>query len=208
MGTEFAKVRDFFDMVFDVYILKDLKHLNSISSDEHGYGACAIPMALSIVTAIEMLGFLIREDNVKANKKGETSDNMSAFIDNFMNITESDKSRLIYEYRNGMAHYFFPQSTKERGKIFGIIKKATSNQLLFIEHNHVVILDVFQLYEHFLKAINKLKNKLFLEKDERLILDFSRGLKDTDYRFYEYQSYPFVPMPQLTATPNPIESKK
>ena len=66
MGNNKKEVLDFFENHIIKYIVKDLEILNTIKADEKGSGACSIPQASSTFSALDLIGYLIDPQDLKA----------------------------------------------------------------------------------------------------------------------------------------------
>ena len=178
-----TKVLQFYETFIEKYILKDLAILQSIKPDTAtGLGGCTIPTAMTIISSIELLGFLLNEKGVT----GESKNNITKFIKYekesfFPSYYTDDAIEKIYNYRHGMMHDFFP---KFKGKFAGICKNET-NSSLFLSHSIAgeteESLNVTVLTNDFIKAATILKEFLEKTEDESILDTILKGLKDLDY---------------------------
>jgi hypothetical protein len=152
-------ILSFYEFFIEGYVMGDLEILKSINPDQMtGLGGCTIPTAMTIISTIDLLGFLINE---KA-KTGESATNISYFMNFerlFPHYYDSKVIDKICNYRQGMMHHFFP---KFKGQFAGICKNET-NSLLFIRNsvNKEESFNVTVLTKDFMNAIEKFK--LYLE---------------------------------------------
>lgn len=159
LKTKREKVIGFYEQFIEGYIIGDLKVLIAINPDTiTGLNGCTIPAAMTIISAIELLGFLIRE---KA-KTGESCENICSFIKFntlFAGYYDDDAINKICNYRQGMMHHFFP---KFKGKFAGICKND-KNISLFVSDStgNQESLNVSVLAKDFIVAVNKFK--IFIE---------------------------------------------
>jgi hypothetical protein len=173
----------FFETFIERFILEDLKVLQSIQPDTiTGLGGCTIPTAMAVISAIDLIGFLL-------NEKGDTKksgENISYFInynimDLFPKYYNSDVVDKIYNYRHGMMHHFFP---KFKGNFSGICKNENEKSLFIshlIDNQTEESLNITVLTNDFIKAVERLK--LFLENtnDESIFNTIIKGLKGLEY---------------------------
>jgi hypothetical protein len=177
------EILDFFKRFIEDFIMKDLEILNSIKPDnETGLGGCTIPTAMTIISASELLGFLLNEKGVT----GKSKDNISHFFNYdktslFPTTYNSDIIDVIFNYRHGMMHHFFP---KFKGQFAGICKDE-GNSNLFIIHTingqPEESLNVSVLVKDFIEAIKKLRAFFESTSDESIFDTILKGLKDIDY---------------------------
>lgn len=189
------KVIDFFEKFIENFICKDLEILAMIKPDKvTGLGGCTIPTAMTIISSIDLLGFLL-------NTKGSTSEskqNISYFIGYdlisdklFPNYYNDDVIDKISHYRHGMMHHFFP---KFKGKYAGICKDSSSDNILVyhsINDSEEESLNVSVLCKDFLVSIEKLKTYLANDPTEEVLDSIIKGLKNLGHSLEIY--------PQLTA---------
>lgn len=163
------KVLDFYEIFIEGFIMNDLEVLCSIKPDPiSGLKGCTIPTAMTIISSMDLLGFLL-------NKNGNTNcskENISYFImfENkklFPNYLEKDIDK-IFNYRHGMMHHFFP---KFKGQFAGICKNENISSL-FVNTPSVgkceESLNVSVLAQDFFIAIEKLKQHLDYHAEKEL----------------------------------------
>jgi len=185
LETDRQKVFRFFEKFIDNYIVKDLTILQSIQPDkETGMGGCTIATAMTIISSMELLGFLLNPNG----ETGKSKDNISYFLyfpneklfpDYYDNVTFEK----IYNYRHGMMHHFFP---KFKGQFAGICKNENTSEL-YISHEIDGVeeesLNVNVLAIDFLHALSKLKDFLQKNTDEKIFDTVIKGLKNLDFYF-------------------------
>jgi len=185
------KVLDFYKTFIEGYILEGIKILQVIQPDsKRGLGGCTVPLAMAIISSMDLLGFLLKNDG-DTKKSG---DNISHFI-NFPNLFpidyNGDAVDKICNYRQGMMHHFFP---KFKGQFAGICKNE-NDESLFIHHlingNREESLNVTVFTVNFVKALKTLKDYLEQTDDESIFDTILKGLKNLDY---------YVQMPSTTTT--------
>lgn len=177
-------VIDFYNIYIEGFIIGDLKILQSIKPDpNNGLNGCTIPTAMTVISCIELLGFLLN----KGGETGKSEKNLSYFFnfdsgsllpDYYLSQNILDK---ILNYRHGMMHHFFP---KFKGQYAGICKNDQDSSLFIL---HLIdgveqeSLNVSVLTTDLIIAFEKLK--VFFQNciDESLFDTIIKGLKDIEY---------------------------
>jgi hypothetical protein len=168
-------VLDFYKIFVEGYILSDIKILLDIEKKEEAfYGNCTIPLAMTVVSAMDLLGLLIGE-----NKENDKSEN---HIKEYFRVCEDVFDPLIYNseiiekiflYRHGMMHNFFPSF---KGEQFHGICKNCSEELL-IEVDTIKSLNISVLTKDFIKSIKFVGEKISEIEDEDFFSNFLSSLK-------------------------------
>lgn len=183
------KVVDFFTKFIEGFICKDLEVLHLIQPDKvTGLGGCTIPTAMTVISSIDLLGFLLNR-NGDVNKSSQNIEyflNYSLQSDDLFPRYYRDKIDKISNYRHGMMHHFFP---KFKGKYAGICKDMESNTI-FVNHNVneqlEESLNVFVLCQDFLFSIKKLGIYLKNNPEEEMLDFMINGLWGLDYSLEMY----------------------
>lgn len=176
-----AQVIAFYKTFIEGYILEDLIVLLSIKPDPAtGKGGCTVPTAMTIISAMELLGFLLNE-NGDTKKSKENLYFLFDFNESFLFSSFDDEIKeKLFHYRHGMMHHFFP---KFKSKFSGICKDET-NQNLFVSHkvNGEVeeSLNVNTLARYFIEATEKLKIFLVESENIEVFETILTGLKNID----------------------------
>jgi hypothetical protein len=161
-----------FRVQVDGYILADLRNIMPIQPDSNGFGGCAVPAAMAIIAAMEMFGTYITSNPDTSRGK----DYLVKFIQTYIpEISEDDRNKLIFNYRNKMMHIYFGDITTT--KIFSISKIAYTTELIEKRDSYLRILSVPKLYELFLHGVERLRNKIFVEKDMPIIDTFFTNIQ-------------------------------
>ncbi|MBL0109840.1 MAG: hypothetical protein IPP42_02825 [Saprospiraceae bacterium] len=133
--------------------LGDLEQMNQIS----GEFDCSIPMAMTIISNIELIGYFLNNDA----KVNESKNNIKRAILSDSTIFNNEYlvniDLLINYFRHGMMHGFFPNLKSTYNPLLsrlGIKKIKTSQRL--IEND---TLNVSRLFIDFKSFINKLKQE-------------------------------------------------
>lgn len=192
------KVISFYEQFIEGYIIGDLEVLRSINPDPvSGLKGCTIPTAMTIISTIDLLGFLIKE---KA-QTGESAKNICSFIkfnNLFSGYYDDIAINKICNYRQGMMHHFFP---KFKGEFAGICKNKKSNSLFVTENDGAQeSLNVSVLVIDFINAVNKFR--LFIEttNDEKIFDTILQGL-------YKIEELPSTLTPCTTINPGTPKNK-
>lgn len=192
------KVLEFYRIFIEGYIKEDLIVLSSIEPDPiSGLKGCTIPTAMTILSSMDLIGFLLNENG----KVGESEKNISFFIKYLNYRFFPSYNDLIIEklinYRHGMMHHFFP---KFKGEFAGICKNNESSNL-FIKNTFNEMqeesLNVSVLSSDFVRTIDGLKLYLENEACNRLFGTILHHLKNLDYYLNTY------PMISCITTINP-----
>lgn len=205
LETDKQKVIRFFEKFVENYIVKDLTILQSIQPDaKTGLDGCTIPTAMTIISSMDLFGFLLNPNGETGNSK----DNISYFF-NFPNMrlfpTYYDNATLekIFNYRHGMMHHFFP---KFKGQFAGICKNVDSPELFIYHEIDGAVensLNVSVLTIDFFEALKKLKDFLQNSSDEKLFATIIKGLINLDYYF----QIPNITTTETTINPGTPKNK-
>lgn len=165
-----VEIQGFFNLQVDGYILGDLEILMALKSNGQGFGMCTIPAAMLIISSMEMFGTLLTSSPDESS--GSPKYLKQFIVDYIPEISERDTQCLIYNYRHKMMHLFFPKVGYP--KMYGVTKKPASNDLINRTNPDRPVLNVVKLSELFKNAIEALRSKLLVQKDESLIHVFLR----------------------------------
>lgn len=177
------KVLQFFNLFIEDFIIEDLKKLILIEpNSETKLGGCTIPTAMTIISSIELIGFLLRKNAGSRESEKNISNFLNYDKEKFFPVYYDGKAiDKIIKYRTGMLHHFFP---KFENKFAGICKDST-NSNLFICYDSTKqfeeSLNVSVFAEDFLNAIKKVKHFLENTSEEELFDTILSGLKGLDY---------------------------
>ena len=108
---QLKEITTYFERVFWGYVRNDIDSPLNIELDEKQIGGCSVPLAISILSAMNQLGYLT--SNKEENKK-ETEYYIKKFCRDWMSRTnklfekETFQKLIVHFYRHGMAHQFLP----------------------------------------------------------------------------------------------------
>jgi len=158
------RVLSFFDNEISMYILPDIDMLtNKIRPDEKGLRGCTVPLAMMLFAVIDLFGYLMRDDE-KA-KKYETLENFKYLFSKricfFPAIYEDNSEMIVKLFRHGLIHQFFPKAS-------GITKSSLNNKPLIFEHSGIPYLNVNVLSNDVTIALNKIKQYIIEDRDNKL----------------------------------------
>lgn len=152
--TNKSEVLDLFDNHIIKYIVKDLEILDNIAPDIAGTGACTIPQAISTFAALDLIGYLVHSQNVRAVEMSFTEliNNDIYFPDikqyssytNFF-ISFRDNLRSIMAHRFLLAKYDITKS---------------NNGLLFFEESGRQIFNASHFTKMTVAAIKKIDSQI------------------------------------------------
>jgi hypothetical protein len=200
--TKRKDILNFFKLFIEGYALGDLEILKSIKPDTCGQKGCTIPSAMTIISCIDLLGFLIYE-KAETGKSAENISNFLKFHPLFPEYYDDITIDKICNYRQGMMHHFFP---KFKGQFAGICKNENDSKL-FIPHNNnsgEESLNVSVLTKDFINAINKFKIFLETTNEEKILDTMLKGLKNLDY----YIQIPSTVTTYTTVNPGTPKNKR
>lgn len=161
-------IEDFFKLFIKNYLVGDILVLNKIKKDKRtGLNACTIPQAMSVLSGIDLLGYLF--GNNKATD--ETEKHIFEFYriaNNFLltKYNEGDIKKLVL-YRHGMMHNFFPKFHAEK---IGICKSESESLFIKETFNGIEIesLNVRVLTKDFLFVVLSLEKTVKNGSDDVL----------------------------------------
>lgn len=171
------EIKTYFERVFWGYVRNDIDSLLNIELDEKQFGGCSVPLAMSILSAMNQLGYLT--SNKEENKK-ETEYYIKKFCRDWMSRTnklfekETFQKLIVHFYRHGMAHQFLPlhsisitRDPKQKNVLeFGSGEIYCSIQVKILAENLLQTIDL--IYKKLNKAI---------ENDHEFIRRFFLRLK-------------------------------
>lgn len=144
----------------DNYLIKDLESLKTIGKEKSAKdetGGCGIPMLMSLLSGIELLGRIYTGMEKREAFKSILKD----FFPN--EYSENNNAESIYSgVRNGTAHIFLPT--------FNLVLSNNGDRSmnLVIDSYERVHIDTTCFYEDFLKNYPKIKDKIMsMENDKR-----------------------------------------
>jgi len=99
------------------YLLPEIESLADKRANEEGIGNFSIPLAATLFSLLDFLGYLIRKDT---DTDTDTSENFRAILLNnsyFPNSYRSEDIELVIQiYRHSITHTVFPRATAGIGK--------------------------------------------------------------------------------------------
>jgi len=189
MASNKQVILDFYQNFIEGFIIGDLEVLDSIKPDTiSGLKGCAIPTAMTIISTIELLGFLLN----KGSSTSDSSANIKFFLhyngNSFFphNYFTGDVEEKICNYRQGMMHHFFP---KFKGGVAGICKNDNDENLFITirgREPNEESLNVSILTRDFFEALNRFKVYLEEEQDDNFFNSIKIRLKDLEYNIEIY----------------------
>lgn len=168
-------VVDFYKTYVEGYILSDINNLLKIEKKEGDlYGNCTIPLAMTVVSSMDLLGFLLGKNKQTGDSGSHLREYFSFCKEIFdRNIYTSDIIEKIILYRHGMMHNFFPSY---KGELFNGICKICSEELI-IEVDSIKSLNISVLTKDFIKSIKFVGEKISGIEDEDFFSNFLSSLK-------------------------------
>lgn len=191
-------VRAFFRDYVCEYIVKDVRTLMAMPIPDAGGGACSAPLAMTVFSAMDLLGDLTRR-----GKEGKSNDRTWANIKSFLNhwMRRADE---IYEYlllqrpliglfRKGVVHRFFPIGC-------GITRHEGFDSLIHGDRG-CLVLNVQALASDFLSAVETLSGRIEEGRNNRELIEtihekLVSGIED-------YRDTVLAQIPQLVRKLNP-----
>lgn len=178
-------VKSYFENIINGYLVNDINTLLNDELDEKAQGGCTAPLAMTVFSAMNQLGYLVNKKETKEiAEKGETATEtcIKAFCNNWMyKIDKIYKKTTIQEmivnlFRNGMAHQFLSIYSTA---ITRDPKQATLIHIIENESGQKwYVLQIKMLAAHFLEAVKSLDDKIdrAMENDHDFILRFYERL--------------------------------
>ena len=165
---EIAKnILSYFDQIIWGYLVNDVNSLLNDELDKKEQGGCTAPLAMTIFSAMNQLGYLTNKKETKEIiEKGESATEtcIKAFCDDWMSkVDKIYRKTTIQEmfvnlFRNGIAHQFLSIYST------GITRDPKQTLLLNIHEdkngNKFYVLQIKMLAVDFLKAIEILYEKI------------------------------------------------
>jgi hypothetical protein len=159
-------VRAFFRDYVNEYIVKDIQALMAIPVPESGGGACSAPLAMTVFSAMDLLGDLTRRGK-ESKSNDRTWANIKSFLDDWMSRADE-----IYEYlrlqepliglfRKGAVHRFFPIGCG--------ITRHKGYDSVFHGDDGCLILNVQAFASDFIDAIEELSKRVAEGQNKNLI---------------------------------------
>lgn len=168
-------IQKYFDHKIMGYVRQDIiSLLEKTKPNEEGYGGCAVPLAMTVFSAMNLLGYLTMTRD-KVNLKTERY--IKEFCKDWM--TEADKEVYSKEtnaeiltvlYRHPIAHQFMPEiggAITRNPKFQNVISRLKDGSY---------VLQAEILANHFLKAIESLSKRIKAGKNIDLITRFYKRL--------------------------------
>lgn len=168
-----------FDENIYPHIMGDLKILDSIQPTSNGSGGCTVPTAMLILSALDLIGYSLRQSAKLDDTEGNINSAMN-YNHYFPALYDPDViSTLIIFYRHGLMHSFYPRQTKT--KIYGIHKSENSTLLETISNQgfSITSLNVNVLSKHFKQFIDSLYSEIKITGDQILLDNIYNSFKAT-----------------------------
>lgn len=108
---QFKEIKTYFERVFLGYVRNDIASLLNPELDEKQIGGCSIPLAISILSSMNQLGYLTSNKEVDVK---ETEYCIKKFCGYWMSKTnklyekETFQKLIIHFYRHSISHQFLP----------------------------------------------------------------------------------------------------
>lgn len=192
-----SEVLDFFDNHIIKYIIVDLEVLNEIKATKLGGGGCSIPQASSTFSALDLIGYLIHQQDLAT-----VGMSFSSLLKNEVYFPEfseySTKAKFFDSFRDNfrsiMAHRFSLVK-------YDIAK--TEDNYLFVEKNGRQIFNVSYFTKITIKVIKKIYEEI--QNDQFVIPTFSKEItmkkvKDRITKMKEFEGSIFVLLNDLPIT--------
>ena len=166
------EIKSYFEKVFRGYVRNDINWLLNPELDEKQIGGCSVPLAMTILSAMNQLGYLT--SNKKANKK-ETEYYIKKFCGDWMRKTnklfekETFQKLIVHFFRHSMAHQFLPLH------LVGITRDPKQKNILEFGSGEIYCaIQVKILAKNLLQAIDLIYEKLnkAIESDHEFIRRF------------------------------------
>ena len=178
------QIKTYFERVFLGYVRNDIDTLLNPELDEKQIGGCSVPLAMSVLSAMNQLGYLT--SNKKVNEK-KTEYYMKKFCGNWMSKAnklfekETFQNLIVHFYRHGMAHQFLPLHS------MGITRDPKQKNILEFGSGEIYCaIQVKILAENLLQAIDLIYEKIdkAIESDHEFIRRFFLHLNEqiNDYK--------------------------
>jgi hypothetical protein len=104
-------IKTYYESVFLGYVRNDIASLLNPELDEKGIGGCSVPLAISILSSMNQLGYLTSNKEVDVT---ETEYCIKKFCGDWMSKTnklydkETFQELIVHFYRHSMSHQFLP----------------------------------------------------------------------------------------------------
>ena len=108
---QFKEIKTYFERVFLGYVRNDIASLLNPELDEKQIGGCSIPLAISILSSMNQLGYLTSNKEVDVK---ETEYCIKKFCGYWMSKTnklyekETFQKLIVHFYRHSISHQFLP----------------------------------------------------------------------------------------------------
>ena len=108
---QYKEIKTYFERVFWGYVRSDIDLLLNPELDEKQIGGCSIPLAISILSSMNQLGYLTSN---KEPDETETEYCIKKFCGDWMSKTnklyekETFQKLIVHFYRHSMSHQFLP----------------------------------------------------------------------------------------------------
>lgn len=174
--NKFEFVISYFDQVFMKYLTCDIKSIQEIELTEEKLkaGSCAAPLAMSVLSSMNQLGFLTSKKTTKKIEDlvdtelciKEYCTDWMAKIDAIYN-KGSIQDMLVSFFRHGMAHQLLP--TGNSGITRSKTQKELFNRIPVPEDKYIYVMNADILSDSMLKSLPLLEDKLLKSKDTDVI---------------------------------------
>jgi hypothetical protein len=163
------RVLRFFEDEIERFLIKDIDVLTKIRPDPSGDGGCTVPLAMFLFAAMDLFGYLIRDDEVSPDKKA-TRKNLTYLLRKagLFPGEYSAKSEVIVDlFRHGLMHQVFPKAS-------GIAKWGLDEPL--IDASPTPTLNVDVLARDVVRALRELRMRIATAQDDDLAERMNRRL--------------------------------
>lgn len=179
------RVKSYFDNIINGYLVNDINTLLNDELDEKAQGGCTAPLAMTVLSGMNQLGYLVnRKDKKEIVEKGETATEtcIKAFCNNWMHKIDkiykktTIQKMIVNLFRHGMAHQFLSIYLTA---ITRDPKQATLIRSFENESGQTIhVLQIKMLAAHFLEAVKSLDDKIdrAMKNDHDFILRFYERL--------------------------------
>lgn len=167
--------KQFIEDVVVRWMIGDLDSMEAkIPHIQDASGNCNFPIALSVFSCIEFLGYLTSVNLIDSKTSGGyTLNRVNSYIDmffnpNYLSQIKPFRSTFVNIFRHGLAHEYFAKSAG--------ISRNTGTLVTVDKVTGSIVLDADEFYQAFKASVDNLKNEILQNKDgiaERIITRYN-----------------------------------
>ena len=174
-----SRVKSYFRKVIMGYLACDIHTLLNSELDEKKEGGCSAPLAMTVFSGMNQLGYLTS----RKNKVLGTEECIKGFCNDWMTKVDSEnyskstiQEIMVSFFRHGLAHQFISIA------LSGITRDPKQGALISVytddDGSKSYVLQAKLLAQHFIKALDLLDEKIRTakEKDQDFLLRFYQRL--------------------------------